>query len=81
MDADIHPVLNILVQEGLLSDSRFLENFIHYQRNRGYGPIRIRADLIERGISENLIEHHLEIKDNAWLTSIRCLAKAFQKIK
>lgn len=71
LDADIRLVLNGLAQEGLLSESRFIENFIHYQRNRGFGPLRIRADLMERGISENLIEHHLEIKDNAWLTSIR----------
>jgi regulatory protein len=71
LETDIHVVLNGLAEEGLLNESRFIENFIHYQRNRGYGPLHIRADLIERGISENLIEHHLEIKDNAWLTSIR----------
>jgi regulatory protein len=71
LDDDIHPVLNTLAQEGLLSDDRFIENFIHYQRNRGFGPLRIHNDLLERGISEKLIEHHLEIKDNAWLISIR----------
>lgn len=71
LDTDIHLVLHGLAQEGLLSDSRFTESFIHYQCNRGYGPLRIRADLLERGISEDLIEHHLEITDNAWLTSVR----------
>lgn len=70
-ETDIHAVLTHLIEEGLLNESRFIENFIHYQRNRGYGPLHIRAELMERGISENLIEHHLEIKDNAWLTSIR----------
>lgn len=71
LDADIHPVLHVLAQEGLLSDARFTENFIHYQRNRGYGPLRIRANLLERGINKDLIEHHLDISDNAWLTTVR----------
>ncbi len=71
LEADIHAVLHNLAEEGLLNETRFIVNFIHYQRNRGYGPLHIRAELIERGINENLIEHHLEIKDNAWLTSIR----------
>lgn len=71
LDADIDLVLNDLSQKGLLNESRFIENFIHYQRHRGYGPLHIRADLMERGINKNLIEHHLNIKDNAWLTSIR----------
>ena len=69
--AEVDLVLNGLAEKGLLNENRFIENFIHYQRNRGFGPIRIRADLLERGIKENLIEHHLEIKDNAWLSSLR----------
>ncbi len=71
LEAEIHIALNSLAEEGLLNENRFIENFIHYQRNRGYGPLHIRADLMERGINENLIEQHLEIKDDAWLTSIR----------
>lgn len=60
-----------LTREGLQSDARFTENFIHYRRNKGYGPLHIRAELIERGITEDLIEHHLEITDNAWFDSVR----------
>ncbi len=75
-DADIHFVLNALNQEGLLNEVRFVENFIHFRSTKGYGPIRIRAELIERGIAEDLIEHHLDIADNAWLSSVR---KVWQK--
>lgn len=53
-----------------------MEDFIHFRRARGYGPLRIRAELLERGIAQNLIEHHLKITDNAWLEGVR---KAWQK--
>jgi regulatory protein len=74
--ADIGSVLAALQQEGLLNETRFIENFIHYKRARGYGPLHIRASLLERGIAQNLIEHQLKITDNAWLDEMR---KAWQK--
>lgn len=70
-ETEIHTELAALAEEGTLSDTRFIENFIHYKRIRGYGPLRIRAELIERGIVEDLIEHHLDITDNAWLDDVR----------
>jgi len=65
--ADIQGVLSTLSNEGLLNHTRFVENYIHYRRNRGYGPVRIRAELLERGIAENLIVAQLNIADNTWL--------------
>ena len=70
-ETEIHTELETLAEEGVLSDARFIENFIHYKRIRGCGPLRIRAELIERGIHEDLIEHHLDITDNAWLDDVR----------
>lgn len=55
-----------LTQEGVLSNARFLENYIHHRRQKGIGPLRIRAELIERGLQEDLIEQSLNIHDNAW---------------
>ncbi len=57
----------MLATENLVNDARFIENFTHYRRSKGYGPLRIRAELIERGIAQDLIEHHLKILDNTWL--------------
>ena len=65
-ETEIRTVLANLTQENLLSNSRFAENYIHYRRAKGYGPMRIRAELQERGITEDFIEHHLNISDNAW---------------
>lgn len=73
---EIEMVLCDLQKEGLQDDRRFVENFIYYQKNRGAGPLRIRAALLERGIHQDLIEQHLNIDDNDWLDQIR---KVWQK--
>lgn len=73
---DINTVISALCQEGLLNDERFTENYIRARRIKGYGPIRIQAELLERGIAQDLIEHQLKIIDNAWLDAVR---KTWQK--
>ncbi len=60
-----------LEKEGLVSNARFLDCFIRYRSTKGYGPLRIQAELIERGISEDLIEQALNITDNAWLAEAK----------
>lgn len=65
---DIETVVNALQEENLLSNDRFVESFIHNRRINGVGPLRIHAELTERGIPEDLIEQQLNITDNAWLT-------------
>lgn len=74
--ADIELALNQLIQENLLNENRFVENYIHFRSNKGFGPVRIRAELIERGIREDCIEPYLNISDNAWLIQGR---KVWQK--
>lgn len=64
-------VLAQLVGEGLLSDERFTEAFIHARRQCGKGPQRIRAELRERGISDLLIDTHLDERNRQWLDVIR----------
>src|SRR5579872_1190966 len=67
----IQQVMLKLIQENLLSNNRFIENYIHFRRAKGFGPLRIQAELIERGIHEELIDHHLKITDNAWFAEVR----------
>jgi len=73
---DINTVLTLLTQENLINNERFTESFIRYKRSKGYGPVRIRAELIERGITQDLIEHQLKILDNTWLDDAH---RAWQK--
>lgn len=65
---DIATILLQLQTENLLSHTRFIENYTHYRRNKGYGPLRIQAELLSKGLEKELIEHHLKMTDNAWLT-------------
>jgi regulatory protein len=48
----IETALDELERDGLLSAGRFTESFVRARIDRGRGPVRIRAELAERGIAE-----------------------------
>ena len=52
--------LHRLAEEGLQSDTRFAESFVQSRISQGKGPVRIRADLRQRGIRDGVIESALE---------------------
>ena len=56
-----------LVADGLLSDARFTEAFVRYRAGRGYGPLRIQAELRERGVDDAVVETYLDSGDSQWL--------------
>ena len=58
-----------LVADNLQSDERFVEAFISSRINQGKGPVKIRADLGERGIGGGVIENGLEEADQDWTAS------------
>lgn len=58
--------LERLCAEGLLSDARFAEAFVHARRLRGQGPLRIAAELRERAVATEVIEACLDPQDEAW---------------
>ena len=62
----VQQVLQNLEQQGLQSDTRFAEQYVYSRRNRGYGPVRIRAELLERGVSEELITVWLDVPARDW---------------
>jgi SOS response regulatory protein OraA/RecX len=45
----IDTALDRLTEEGLLSEARYLESFVSYRARSGYGPVRIREELSQRG--------------------------------
>jgi regulatory protein len=59
-------VLDDLTAQGLQSDERFTERYVAQRVERGYGPLRVRAELRERGIDEALIEACLDGDERAW---------------
>ena len=66
-NALIETVLDELVEEGLQSDERYVEMFIRQRANRGYGPLRIRQEMREKGIQRDLVENHLYSEEWGWL--------------
>ena len=64
-------VVNGLVAERLLSEIRFVEQFIRQHAGRGHGPVRIRAELRERGVPEAEVEAGLEAAGEDWAALAR----------
>jgi regulatory protein len=60
-----------LVAEGLLRDERYVELFVTQRAGRGHGPVRIRMDLRERGVDEELIEQALVTTEVDWIRTAR----------
>ena len=52
----IDSALDRLSEEGLLDESRYLESFIAARARAGYGPLRIREELAQRGLPREAIE-------------------------
>ena len=47
-------VIQQLVEDGLISDARFAESYFQSRKNRGFGPLRIKNELKQKGINEGL---------------------------
>jgi regulatory protein len=63
---EIESAVAALVADGLVSDDRFAESFIASRMRKGQGPVRIRMDLQQRGVSAELIALHLDPRSPEW---------------
>jgi len=68
---DIEQTLRQLVSEGLASDQRFAEAFVAYRARRGQGPVRIRLELEQRGVADELITASLDSCGRDWFDLAR----------
>ena len=77
---EVEEVVENLSLEGLQSDGRFAESFIRYRIQKGFGPIRIRKELQERGVEEKLLSASLEVFEVDWeKNALEVLDKKFGK--
>lgn len=51
---------------GWLNDQRFAENYIRYRSRNGFGPIRILAELSQRGVAQSMIPDLNNVEDVDW---------------
>lgn len=69
----IETELQKLVDEGLLSEQRYLESYIRSRALSGRGPARIREELSQRGLTRQDIELGLEEADIDWQEQLQDL--------
>ena len=68
---DVNKVLTGLKAQGMQSDERFTEAYVHHRSEKGYGPVRIIRELSDRGIDNSLVDRYLDPQDDGWLTRAR----------
>jgi regulatory protein len=60
-----------VVQEGLLREERFAEQFVSQQSGRGRGPVRIRMGLREKGVDAETVEQAFGATETDWVRAAR----------
>ena len=71
-----------LSNEGLQSDERFSEAYIRSKTQAGYGPIKIKMELVQKGISNNFLEIKFSELEINWEDEIKeLLLRKFPKTR
>ena len=70
-EALIETVLAQLLDDNLLNEKRFTECFIRSRIAKGSGPIKIRHELMKRGIPNDLISDFLDESVEFWQQHIK----------
>jgi regulatory protein len=68
-------VIRRLQAEGLQSDPRFAEAFVRMRQRRGYGPFRIRRELSDRGINDEVVARVLNERSAEWMERLRAVRR------
>lgn len=63
---DIANTLQELQAKRLQSDQRFAEEYVRARQGRGYGPLRIRAELQQRGVDRDTLGTVLDGQQALW---------------
>jgi regulatory protein len=60
-------VIEQVTEDGYLSDERFTEAYVRMRQGRGFGPVKIRSELMNRSVSNTLIDEYLDQRAALWL--------------
>lgn len=67
----IEIALDRLEADGLLNESRYLECFVGSRARAGYGPLRIREELAQRGLQREIVEMAIREAGINWAAELR----------
>jgi len=62
--------LDRLIDDKLLDDERFCEAFVRMRANGGYGPVRVRSELKEKGVSDELAAQYMALHETDWFEQV-----------
>lgn len=65
-----------LASDGLLDDARFAQDYIRYRASSGYGPVKIKYELSQRGLEAGIAEESLSSCEIDWH---ECIRRVWQK--
>ncbi len=65
-DSVIEEVIARLASDNLQSDVRFAESYIRSRKEKGFGPLRIMAELRQRGVDESAAVRYVCKDDVDW---------------
>ena len=60
-----------LRERGLQSDQRFAESYLSSRTERGYGPLRVKAELAKKGVDDEVIDGLVDSNDEYWDQSVK----------
>jgi regulatory protein len=69
--ATAQTVIEQLAAEKLLSEGRFVTQFVQQHAGRGHGPVRIRLELRQRGVEAETIDTAIDESGEDWVESAR----------
>lgn len=62
----VEAVLERLAKVGAIDESRLAELYVAERVRKGFGPLRIRGELWEKGLSEEFFDPYLDALEGAW---------------
>lgn len=67
----IKDVLDYMAQQDYQSDERFAEHYVRSRILKGYGPVKIRVELIHRGVCPSIVDRYLAQDPDFWLSHLQ----------
>lgn len=68
---EVDQVLGQLISENLLSEVRYAESYLRARMQKGFGPERIRSELLRNGVDRAVVEESLKCDEVNWCDEIR----------